>query len=101
VKQLQETNDNLFKVNRGLVEELQDVHQHFLQLSEVSREVLKGKVATDRYTIELEKTVEQLQQENEHLQQKITKLKKKHERTRKRSRKLEGIDLILEAAKEI
>ena len=30
VKQLQETNDSLFKVNKGLVEELQDVHYHFL-----------------------------------------------------------------------
>ena len=40
---LQETNDCLFKVNKGLIEELQDVHHHFLQLSEVSKEVLKGR----------------------------------------------------------
>ena len=33
VKQLQETNDCLFKVNKGLIEELQDVHHHFLLLS--------------------------------------------------------------------
>ena len=37
VKQLQENNDSLFKINKGLIEELQDVHHHFLQLSEVSK----------------------------------------------------------------
>ena len=50
MKHLQETNDGLFKVNRGLIEELQDVHNHFLELSEVSKEVLKRKRATDRYS---------------------------------------------------
>ena len=33
MKHLQETNDGLFRVNKGLVEELQDVHKHFLELS--------------------------------------------------------------------
>ena len=101
MKQLQETNDSLFKVNKGLVEELQDVHQHFLQLSEVSREVLKRKAATDRYTTELENTVDHLQQENKELQQKLADMKKKDKRAKKRARGLDGISLLVEAAKEL
>ena len=101
VKQLQETNDSLFKVNKGLIEELQDVHHHFLQLSEVSKEVLKRKTTTDRYSTKLEKTVESLQQENEDLQKKIADMEKKHKRAKKRSRSLDGIALPVEAAKEL
>jgi len=101
VKQLQETNDSLFKVNRGLIEELQDVHHHFLELSEVSKEVLKRKKATDRYSTKLEKTVESLQQENEDLQKKIADMEKKHKRAKRRSQNLDGIALLAEAAKEL
>ena len=101
VKQLQENNDSLFKINKGLIEELQDVHHHFLQLSEVSKEVLKRKVATDRYSTELERTVESLQQENEDLQKKVADMERKHKRAKKRSRNLDGLDLLAEAAKEI
>ena len=36
MKHLQETNDGLFKVNKGLIEELEDVHHHFLELSKVT-----------------------------------------------------------------
>ena len=89
------------KINKGLTEELQDVHHHFLQLSEVSKEVLKRKAATDRYSKELEKTVESLQQENEDLQKKVADLERKHKRAKKRSRRLDGIDLLVEAAKKI
>ena len=85
VKQLQDNNDSLFKVNKGLIEELQDVHHHFLQLSEVSKEVLKRKAATDRYSKELERTIESLQQENEDLQKKVADLERKHKRAKKRS----------------
>ena len=67
MKHLQETNDGLFKVNKGLVEELQDMHKHFLELSEVSKEVLSRKRVADRYCAKLEKTVDHLQQENEDL----------------------------------
>ena len=101
VKQLQETNDSLFKVNKGLIEELQDVHHHFLQLSYVSKEVLKRKTATDRYSTKLEKTVESLQQENEDLQKKIADMKKKHKRAKRRSQMLDGIALLAEAVKEL
>ena len=101
VKQLQETNDSLFKVNKGLIEELQDVHHHFLQLSEVSKEVLKRKAATDSYSTKLEKTVESLQQENEDLQEKIADMKRKHKRSKRRSQNLNGLDLLAKVAKEL
>ena len=101
VKQLQETNDSLFKVNKGLIEELQDAHHHFLQLSEVSKEVLKRKKATDMYSTKLKKTVESLQQENEYLQKKIADMEKKHKRTKRRSQNLDGLDLLAEVAKEL
>ena len=67
MKQLQETNDALFRGNRVLVEELQDVHRHFLELSEVSKEVLNRKRTSDKDRQKLEKTVKSLQQENEDL----------------------------------
>ena len=91
----------MFKINKGLIEELQDVHHHFLQLSEVSKEVLKRKAATDRYSTELERTVESLQQENESLQKKVAEMERKHKRAKKRSRRLDGIDLLVEAEKKI
>ena len=101
MKHLQETNDGLFKVNRGIIEDLQDVHNHFLELSEVSKEVLKRKRASDRNCLKLEKTVESLQQENEDLQKKIADMEKKHKRAKKRSRSLDGIALLVEVAKEL
>ena len=59
------------------------------------------KAATDRYTTELEKTVDHLQQENKDLQQRLADMKKKHKRAKKRSSSLDGISLLVEAAKEI
>ena len=67
----------------------------------MSKEVLKRKSATDRYTAELEKTVDNLQQENEDLHQKIDSLEEKHEGTRKRTRRLDGIDLLVKASKKL
>ena len=101
MKHLQETNDGLFKVNKGLIEELQDMHKHFLELSEVSKEVLSRKRVADRYCAKLEKTVDHLQQENEDLQKRITDMEKKDKRAKKRSRSLDGISLLVEAAKKI
>ena len=67
MKHLQETNEGLFKVNKGLVEELLEVKGHFQELAEVSKEVLSRKRVADRYCAKLEKTVDHLQQENEDL----------------------------------
>ena len=49
----------------------------------------------------MEKTVESLQQENEDLQKKITDMEKKHKRAKKRYQSLDGIALLVEAAKEL
>ena len=101
MKHLQEMNDGLFNVNKGLVEKLQDMHKHFLELSEVSKEVLSRKRVADRYTTELKNTIDHLQQENKELQQKLADMKKKDKRAKKRARGLDGISLLVEAAKEI
>ena len=74
MKYLQDVNDGLMKVNRGIIEELQDVHNHFQELSEVSKEVLKRKRTTDIHCTELENTVKNLQQENKKLTKRITNL---------------------------
>ena len=99
MKHLQETNDWLFKVNRGLIEELQDVHHHFLELSEVSKEVLKRKRATDRYSTELEETIQDLWQRNKELMKKINDMEKEQKKAKRKSQVLDGIALLSEAAK--
>ena len=71
---MQDVNDGLMMVNRGLREELQDVNNHFQELTAVSKEVLKRKRATDMHYTELEKTVKNLQQENKKLTKRITNL---------------------------
>ena len=99
MKHLQETNDGLFKVNRGLIEELQDVHNHFLELSEVSKEVLKRKRDTDRYSTKLEETVQDLQQRNKELIKKINDMEKEQKKAKRKSQALDGIALLAEAEK--
>ena len=101
MKQLQENNDSLFKISKGLIEELQDLHHHFLQLSEVSKEVLKRKRMTDKHCSELEGTIKNLQQENRKLTQKVIKLEQEKKKTKRQPQRLDGIDLLVEAAKEI
>ena len=60
MKHLQDVNDGLLKVNRGLIGELLDVKNHFQELLEVSKEVLKRKRITDKHCTELENTVKRL-----------------------------------------
>ena len=101
MKHLQETNEGLFKVNKGLVEELLEVKGHFQELAKVSKEVLSRKRVADRYCAKLEKTVDHLQQENEDLQKRLIDMEKKDKRAKKRIRSLDGISLLVEAAKKI
>ena len=74
MKYLQDVNDGLMKVNRGIIEELQDVNNHFRELREVSKEVLKRKRTTNMHCTELEETVKNLQQENKKLIKRINNL---------------------------
>ena len=101
MKYLQEVNDGLMKVNRGLIEELQDVHNHFQELSKVSKEVLRRKRATDMHSTKLEKTVQDLQQRNKELIKKINDMEKKQKKAKKKSQALDGISLLAEAAKDL
>ena len=53
--------------NRRLREDLQDVNDHFQELTAVAKEALKRKRATDLQCTELKETVKDLQQANEEL----------------------------------
>ena len=101
MKHLQQVNDGLLKVNKELIEELLDVKNHFQELAEVSKEVLKRKRMTDKHCSELKNTVKSLQQENRKLTQKMNKLEQEKKKTKRQAQRLDGIDLLVEAAKEI
>ena len=89
------------KVNRGLIEELQDVYNHFQELSEVSKEVLKRKRATNIHCTELENTVKNLHQENKKLTKRITNLEQEKKKAKRKDQALDGIALLAEAVKEL
>ena len=89
------------KINRGLIEELQDVNNHFQELTAVSKEVLKRKRTTNMHCTELEETVKSLQQENKKLTKKITNLEQEKKKAKRKTQALDGIALLAEAAKEI
>jgi len=101
MKYMKDVNDGLMMVNRGLIEELQDVNNHFQELTEVSKEVLKRKRTTDMHCTELEKTVKNLQQENKKLTKRITNLEQEKKKAKRKTQALDGIALLAEAAKEL
>ena len=53
------------------------------------------------HCIELEKTSEDLQQENEELTKKITDLEQEQKKAKRKAQALDGIALLAEAAKEL
>ena len=57
---MQETNDGLILANRRLREDLQEVNDHYQELTTVSKEALKRKRATDLKCAELKQTVKGL-----------------------------------------
>ena len=59
---MQEVNDGLILANRRLREDLQEVNDHYQELTAVSKEALKRKRTTDLKCAELEQTVKSLQQ---------------------------------------
>ena len=101
MKYLQDVIDGLMKVNKGLIEELQDVNNHFQELTEVSKEVLKRKRTTDIHCTELENTVKNLQQENKKLTKRITNLEQEKKKAKRKTEVLDGIALLAKAAKEL
>ena len=65
----------------------------------MSKEVLKMKRATDRYSTKLEETVHDLQQRNKELIKKINDMEKEQKKAKRKSQALDGIALLVEAAK--
>ena len=98
---MQEINEGLMMANRRLREDLQDVNEHFQELTAVSKEVLNRKRTTDLQCTELKETVKDLQQKNEELTKRIANLEEEQSRARKRVQALDGIALLAEAAKDL
>ena len=98
---MQEVNDGLMMANRILREDLQDVNDHFQELTAVSKEALKRKRAADMHCTELEKTVQDLQQINKDLIKKINDMEQEQKKAKRRAQVLDGIALLAEAAKDL
>ena len=69
---MQETNDGLILANRRLREDLQQVNDHYQELTVVSKEALKRKRNTDLQCAESKQTIRGLQQQNEELTRRLT-----------------------------
>ena len=65
----------------------------------MSKEVLKRKRVTDRYSTKLEETFQDLQQRNKELIKKINDMEKEQKKAKRKSQVLDGIALLAEAAK--
>ena len=57
---MQETNDGLILANRILREDLEEVNDHYQELTAVSKEALKRKISTDLQCTELKLTIKSL-----------------------------------------
>ena len=98
---MQEVNDGLILANRRLREDLQEVNDHYQELTTVSKEALKMKRNTDLQCAELKQTVSSLQQQNEELSRRIADMEAEHKRARKKAQDLDGISLLAEATKDL
>ena len=98
---MQGINDGMMMANRRLREYLQDVNDHFQELTAVAKEALKKKRATDLQCTELKETVKDLQQANEELSRRIAGMEDEQKRAKKKAQVLDGIALLAEAAKDL
>ena len=87
--------------NKRLREYLEEVNSHYLGMISVSKEALKRKRQTENQLIELNKTIQELTQQNEELTRRVADLKADHQKARRKSQALEGISLLAEAAKDL
>ena len=69
---MQETNDGLILANRRLREDLEELNDHYQELTAVSKEALKRKRNTDLQCAELKLTIKILQQQNKELTRRMT-----------------------------
>ena len=97
---MQETNDGLILANIRLREDLQEVNDHYQELTAVSKEALKRKRSTDLQCAKLKQTVRGLQQHNEELSRRIADMEAEQKRAKKKAQALDGITLLAEASKD-
>ena len=98
---MQELNDGLVLANRRLEEDLQEVNDHYQELTAVSKEALKRKRNTDLQCVELKQTVKSLQQQNKELAKRLRKMEAEQQKAKKKAQALDGIALLAEAAKNL
>ena len=96
---MQEVDDGLILANRRLREDLQEVNEHFQELTAVSKEAMKRKRTTDLHCADLKLTVESLQKQNEELTRRLADMEEEKKRAKKKAQALGGIALLAEAAK--
>ena len=101
IEYMQEANDGLVTANRNLREDLEEVNSHYQELITVSREALKRKRKTESQFTMLKQTIQDLQQHNEDLTQKIAAMEIDQLKARRKAQALEGIALLVEAAKDL
>ena len=99
IEYMQETNDRLATANMKLREELEEVNHHYQELIIVSREALKRKRKIESQFTVLKQTIQDLQQHNEELMRKIADMEADQLKPRRKAQALEGISLLVEAAK--
>ena len=98
---MQEVNDGLILENRRLREDLQEVNDHYQELTTVFKEALKRKRSTDLQCVELKKTIKGLQQQNEELTKILRNMEAKQQKAKKKAQALDGIALLAEVAKDL
>ena len=98
---LHETNEGLVVANKILREDLEEVNSHYQELIAVSKEALKRKWKTKSLCAELKQNVQEITQQNQELSKRVKDLEAEQQRTRRKTRALEGIALLAEAAKDL
>ena len=86
---------------RRLREDLEEVNSHYREFITLSKEALKRKIQTQSMLTELKQTIQELTQQNEELTKGVEDLEVEHQRARRKTRALEGIALLAEAAKDL
>ena len=80
---------------------MQELNDHYQELTTVSKEALKRKRSTEVQCTELNQTVRDLQQQNEELKRRVADMEDEQKRARKKAQALDGIALLAEAAKDL
>ena len=101
IEYLHETNEELVSANIRLREYLEEVNSHYQELIVVYKEALKRKRQTQSWYVELKQTIQELTQQNQELSKRVKDLEADHQKVRKKTQALEGIDLLVEAAKDL